>query len=149
MSSVSAALSAACRQYPLREKIVIAPSLAVGHQIGDAIARGGTSWINLRFETVRTIADAIASLDIARRGLTVLSRAQSLALIERACDAVLDDSSYFAPLRDRPGLHRAIQRSLDDLRHAGIAAERLTSTSMEDERKARDLALILGAYERE
>ena len=54
MTSLLAAFSAMCREYPLREKIVVVPSLAIGHQIGDAVARGGTSWINLRFETVRT-----------------------------------------------------------------------------------------------
>jgi hypothetical protein len=148
MSSFLGALAALCRQHPLREKIVVVPSLAIGHQIGDAIARAGTPWINLRFETTRTIADAVAGLALAKEGKSVVSRAQALALIERACDRVLDDSSYFAALRESPGLHRAMQRSVDDLRLAGIRAA-LPSDAFEERRKAADLARVVEAYEEE
>ncbi len=142
-------LAGVCREHPLREKILVVPSLAIGHQVADAIAFGGTPWVNLRMETIRTISDAVAGFDLAERGLTVLSRAQALAIIERACDRVLGDSSYFAALLGRPGLYRAIQRSVDDLRHAGVSPEALPKRAFEDERKARDLALIIRAYEEE
>ncbi|HEX7704922.1 MAG TPA: PD-(D/E)XK nuclease family protein [Thermoanaerobaculia bacterium] len=147
MNSIVSRLSELCREQRLREKIVVVPSLAVGHQIGDAIARSGTPWVNLRFETTRTIADAVAGLELAGEGKSVLSRAQALALVERACDRVIDDASYFAELRSRPGLHRAIQRSLDDLRLAGIRS--LESSAFEDAGKGSDLGRILAAYERE
>jgi ATP-dependent helicase/nuclease subunit B len=140
-------LAELCRTHPLREKIVVVPSLAIGHQIGDALARAGTDWVNLRFETTRTIADAVAGFELAREGWTVLSRAQALAILERACDRVLDDASYFAELRGRPGLYRAIQKSIDDLRHAGL--RELPASAFEDPRKARDLSRILGAYDEE
>jgi RecB family exonuclease len=148
MSSFLGALAALCGQHPLREKIVVVSSLAIGHQIGDAIARAGTPWINLRFETTRTIADAVAGLALAKEGKSVVSRAQALALIERACDRVLDDTSYFAALRESPGLHRAMQRSVDDLRLAGIRAA-LPSEAFEERRKAADLARVVDAYEEE
>ena len=147
MSALLEVLADVCRKHPLREKVVVVPSLAIGHQIGDALARGGTHWVNLRFETTRTIADAIAGFELAREGLTVLSRAQALAILERACDRVLDDASYFAELRGRPGLYRAIQRSIDDLRHAGL--RELPPLAFEDARKAADLSKILAAYEGE
>ncbi len=143
-------LAAVCREAPLREKIVVVPSLAIGHQIGDALARSGTAWVNLRFETTRTIADALAGFELAREGWTVLSRAQALAILERACDRVLDAQSYFAALRGRPGLYRAMQRSIDDLRHAGLQAfPELPAEAFEDARKASDLTRVLGAYEEE
>jgi len=141
-------LSAVCREHLLREKILIVPSLAIGHQIADAIAHGGTPWVNLRAETIRTLSDAIAGFALAREGQTVLSRAQALALVERACDASLDATSYFAALKDRPGLHRAIQKSIDDLRHAGIRPEDLPASAFEEPRKAADLTRILAAYDR-
>ena len=142
-------LAAICREHLLREKILVVPSLAVGHQIADAVAHGGTPWVNLRAETVRTLADGIAGFGIAHEGMTVLSRAQALALIERACDETLDSTSYFAKLKDRPGLHRAIQKSIDDLRHAGVDPAIIPASAFEDPRKATDLARILAAYERE
>ncbi|HKB79995.1 MAG TPA: hypothetical protein VKH35_09790, partial [Thermoanaerobaculia bacterium] len=140
-------LAAICREHLLREKILVVPSLAVGHQIADAVAHGGTPWVNLRVETLRTISDAVAGFDLAREGVTVLSRAQALAMIERACDRVLDESSYFGALADRPGLHRAIQKSIDDLRHASI--DTFPPSAFEVRRKANDIARILRAYEAE
>ena len=146
MASLIDRLAAICRENLLREKILIVPSLAIGHQIADAVAQSGTPWVNLRVETTRTIADAIAGFALAKENITVLSRAQALAMIERACDRVLDASSYFAALADRPGLHRAIQKSIDDLRHAGV---RITPDAFEDPRKGADLARILDAYNEE
>ena len=142
-------LAQICREHLLREKILVTPSLAIGHQIADAVAHSGTAWVNLRVETIRTLADAVAGFAITSDGLTVLSRAQALALIERACDRVLGGASYFAALADRPGLHRAIQKSIDDVRHAGLTAVDLERGAFEDGRKGRDLARILEAYEDE
>lgn len=126
----------------------MAPSLAIGHQIGDALAHSGTPWVNLRFESVRTLIDAVVGFDLAMEGARVLSRAQALSLVEAACDRVVDANSYFAALVDRPGLHRALQRSIDDLRLAGVHLQS-SRTGFEDERKGRDLATILEAYEEE
>ncbi len=185
MSHLLSRLSTVCREHLLREKILVVPSLAIGHQIADAVAHGsqpslseakdlwrsreehateslpqqrsfaslrinsGTPWVNLRVETTRTLADAVAGFDLAREGVTVLSRAQALALIERACDRVLDSSSYFAALADRPGLHRAVQKSIDDLRHAGIDPAKIKTPAFEDPRKAADVVRILAAYDEE
>lgn len=146
---MSPTLVSICREHLLREKILVVPSLAIGHQIADAIAHGGTPWVNLRAETVRTLADAIAGFDIAREEMTVLSRAQALALVERACDETLDSTSYFAALKNRPGLHRAIQKSIDDLRHAGVNPVSIAASAFEDPRKAADLGRIFAVYERQ
>lgn len=160
MSYLISQLAAICRENLLGEKIVIAPSLAIGHQIGDALAQSGTSWVNLRFESVRTLVDAVVGFDLAEEGLTVLSRAQALALVEKACDRALGGGrvgeegdgtivSYFASLSDRPGLRRAVQRSMDDLRLAGVPVGTVPKGAFEDERKAVDLARIVAAYDQE
>lgn len=142
-------LAEVCREHLLTEKILVVPSLAIGHQIADAVAHCGTPWVNLRVETIRTLMDAVTGFDLAREGVTVLSRAQALALVERACDAVLDDHSYFAELLGRPGLYRAIQRSIDDLRLAGIRPGTVPLAAFEEQIKAVDLARVVGAYEQE
>jgi len=142
-------LSILCTDNRTGEKIVIAPSLAIGHQIGDALAHRGTSWVNLRFESIRTLVDAVIGFDLATEGVTVLSRAQALALIEKACDRALPADSYFASLADRPGLHRAVQRSVDDLRLAGVLLSTVETSAFEDPAKARDLGAIVEAYEDE
>jgi hypothetical protein len=142
-------LATICAEHRLREKILVVPSLAIGHQIADALAHGGSPWVNLRVETVRSLADAVAGFTLAKERLTVLSRAQALALIERVCDRVLDDASYFAVIAGRPGLHRAIQKSIDDLRHAAVDPARISTPAFEDRRKAADIVRILEAYQQE
>ncbi len=142
-------LAELCRTHLLTEKILVAPSLAIGHQIADAVAHSGTPWVNLRVETIRTLSDAVAGFALAREGVTVLSRAQALSIIERVCDRVLDSSTYFAALADRPGLHRAIQRSIEDLGHAGLTPADLKGESFEDRRKAEDIARVLAGYQEE
>jgi RecB family exonuclease len=132
-------LACACREEPLAEKILVAPSLSIGHQLVERLARSGAPWINLRVETARTLAHALVGPTLAREGARLLSRAQALALVEQACAEVLTPDSYFGGLSDRPGLHRALQSTLDELRAAGLPAERLPEGAFADGKKHREL----------
>ncbi len=133
--------------HPLDEKILLSPSLLVGHQTVERLARSGGLVLNLRVETLRTLAHAIAGPAIAREGARLLSRAQALALIEQSCEENLDDASYFGALRDRPGFHRAIQHAFDELRAAGLTPGALPPGAFSDPRKPRELRRILESYE--
>src|SRR5215470_8013395 len=55
-SPLIAALARACVRSPLEEKVLIAPSLFVGHTIVERLAREGHAWTNLRVDTPRTVA---------------------------------------------------------------------------------------------
>ena len=140
-------LAEVCRQHPLEEKVLIAPSRFVGHQIAEALARSGTPWVHLRIESVRSLAHSVAGPSIAREGLTLLSRAQALALIEQASAETLAGSPYFGALAARPGLHRAIQNTFDELRSAGISPQALPESAFGDARKVAELKDVLAAYE--
>jgi RecB family exonuclease len=140
-------LARACRERPLEEKILIASSLPIGHQILERLARFGHPWMNLRVETVRTIAHGLVGPGIAREGRKLLSRAQALALVEQACAEALTDRSYFGPLRSLPGFHRAVHRTFDELRAAGISPAALPAAAFMDPRKRRELKAILGKYD--
>ncbi len=134
-------------EHPLDEKVLLAPSLLVGHQIVERLARSGGLVLNLRVETLRTLAHAVAGPAIAREGARLLSRAQALALIEEACAKNLDAGCYFGALADRPGFHRAIQHAFDELRAAGLAPGSLPAGAFADPRKPRELRAILESYE--
>jgi RecB family exonuclease len=136
-----------CGELPLEEKVLVAPSLMIGHQIVERLGLSGVRWMNLRVETVWNLAHALVGPALARQGFRLLSRAQALALVEQACAEVLRDGSYFGSLRDRPGLHRALQRSLDELRGAGLTPATLPESAFEDSRKATELSEILRRYE--
>ena len=141
------ALARACAQAPLEEKILIAPSLAVGHTLVERLAREGHPWMNLRVETVRTLALALVGSELAREGLRLLSRAQALALVEQACAEFLTSKSYFGQLRDRPGFHRALQRTFGEIRAAGLSSAGLPAAAFEDPRKLKELNGILARYD--
>ena len=140
-------LASACRQRPLEEKILVAPSLAIGHTLVERLAREGHPWVHLRVETVRTIALRIAGPSLAREGLRLLSRAQALALIEQACAEFLKPNAYFGQLRDRPGFHRALQRTFEEIRSAGLTAASLPPGAFDDSRKLKELKGILVRYD--
>jgi ATP-dependent helicase/nuclease subunit B len=142
------ALAAVCRELPLDEKVLIAPSRFVGHQLVEALVRSGTPWIQLRVESLRSLAHSVAGPGIADEGLTLLSRAQALALIEQACAETLTAESYFGELSARPGLHRAIQNTFDELRSAGISPAELPDAAFGDARKVSELKKVLAAYEK-
>jgi len=139
-------LARACRERPLDEKVLVAPSLLIGYQIVEALARSGQPWVNLRVETVRSLAHATIGLDLAREGRKLLSRAQALALVEQACAEALTENSYFGRLADRPGLHRSLQKTFDELRAAGLSAETLPEGAFADRRKHRELREVLRRY---
>ena len=139
-------LARVCRERPLAEKVLVAPSLLIGYQIVEALARSGQPWVNLRVETVRTLAHAVIGPSLAREKWKLLSRAQSLALVEQACAEALTANSYFGQLADRPGLHRSLQRAFDDLRSAGLSAETLPEGAFADRRKHRELREVLRRY---
>ncbi|MDQ2970464.1 MAG: hypothetical protein M3R34_04925, partial [Acidobacteriota bacterium] len=134
-------------EHPLDEKVLLAPSLLIGHQIVERLARSGGLVLNLRVETLRTLAHATAGPAIAREGAKLLSRAQALALIEESCSKNLDEASYFGSLADRPGFHRAIQHAFDELRAAGLTPGALPAGAFADPRKPRELRRILESYE--
>ena len=140
-------LARACREHPLEEKVLVAPSLAIGHTLVERLAREGHPWVHLRVETVRTIALRIAGPALSREGLRLLSRAQALALVEQACAEFLKPKSYFGELRDRPGFHRALQRTFEEIRAAGLTAAALPARAFDDPRKLKELKGILSRYD--
>src|ERR1035438_1955108 len=140
-------LVAFCEAHPIDEKILLVPSFAVGTQILDALARSGCAHLNLRPATLFSLALEVAGPLLAADGRRLLSRAQLLAVVESACDEVLKADSYFGKLRERVGLHRALHRTLDELRRAGVSPGALPAEAFEDARKARELAALARAFD--
>ena len=125
----------------------VAPSLRIGHALVERLAREGHPWMNLRIATVRTLALDLVGPELARDGVRLLSRAQTLSLVEHACSEALDADSYFGALRERPGLHRALQRTLEELRAADIGPRAIPLAAFADRRKAREIRGILQRYD--
>jgi len=148
MNRLGAQLARFCKRHRLTEKILVAPSLAIGHQIAEGLVRGGHPWVNLRVATVHTLARAVIAEDPSQEGLRILSRAQSQALAEQVSAEVLTEDSYFGPLKNQPGFHRAVRATLEDLRTAHVAFQELLTDPTEDKRKIQELQAIARAYDR-
>jgi RecB family exonuclease len=140
-------LAAFCAEHPVDEKILLVPSFPVGQQVLDALARSGCPHLNLRLATPFSLAHGLAGPALAAEGRRLVSRAQLLAVVESACDEVLGPSSYFGALRSSVGLHRALQRTLDELRRARVTPADLAAAVLDDPRKGRELAALARAYE--
>jgi len=139
-------LARVCAELPVEEKVLVAPSLAVGHTLIERLAREGHAPVNLRVETLRTLALGAVGPELAHGGLRLLSRAQALALVEQACAETLTPRSYFGRLRDRPGLHRALQETLDELRGAGLEPGAIPTSAFSDPRKPKEIRAVLTRY---
>ena len=66
------ALAEACRRHPTAEKRVLLENPARGRILGERLAREGVSWLNLRFDTPKSLALEAAAGEMARLGLKPL-----------------------------------------------------------------------------
>jgi len=143
-------LAGFCREHPLDEKIFLCPSFVVGRQTGEALARETGSWINLRFVTPWTLAGEILERSAeADRGKPMTSSAE-LALTDRLFREfhAAGELEYFGRAGISPGLANALHRAIRDLRLAGLTSADVRPERFLVERKGRELALLVGRYER-
>jgi hypothetical protein len=59
-------------EHRLEKKYLIVPSYQVGHQIGEALAKEGGSWVNLHFVTLPALAQKVAGAELSKREMILL-----------------------------------------------------------------------------
>ena len=150
MNATTRFLADFCRERPLEEKIFVVPSYQVGHQIGHSLAGAGRPWANLRFTTLPALAHETCETALAAVGKTQLSQTELLTLVDRLFRRLLEAGrlAYFGRLAPRPGIARAISRTLQDLRLARIGSGSLSPGDFVVAEKGREIILLLGCYER-
>ncbi len=136
-------------QYLLDEKIFIVPSYQVGHQIGEDLAKSGTSWVNLRFVTLLSLAMEITGMELSSQGLQQISGTALRVLINHIFRELKEGNElvYYENLEAQAGIIDAISRSIRDLRAAGIKSADLKADQFIDKDKGRETQLILKKYE--
>ena len=143
-------LAGFCREHPLDEKIFIVPSFIVGRQIGEALARQVGSWVNLRFVTPWTLAGEV----LERRAESDAGKPMTLSAELALTDRLFRDLhaggklEYFGRADVSLGLSNALYRAIRDLRLAGLTSADVRPERFLVERKGRELALLVGRYER-
>ena len=151
MNRLLSSLSAICAEHPLDKKYLVVPSYQIGRQLGDALAAGGSSWVNLHSVTLPALAEQAAGPELAADGTRVISGAEALSLVDQVFGQLKDAGrlDYFGRVEATAGTIGAIQGSIFSLRMAGLKSAALDAASFIDDRKGRELALLLRSYEEE
>jgi len=148
MNVLIRALADVCRERLLDEKWVIAPSLRVGHQWLDAVARGGQAVANARAKTLLHLALELASPVLARDGRRLVGTLEGEVLVGRAWArrASGRDGGYLFAIEPSLGLLQALFASIRDLRLAGLDGVRLRADAFEVGAKGQELGELLVAF---
>ncbi|MGZ7045060.1 MAG: hypothetical protein ACXVJK_01930, partial [Candidatus Aminicenantales bacterium] len=143
-------LAAFCREHRLDEKIFIVPSFSIGHQIGEALAASGEGWVNLRFITLPALALEVAAVELAALGKKQAGETDLLVLVDALFRELKSGGllKYFGTLHPTPGVARALHWAIQSLRLAKVRSVDLAPSAFKREEKARDIALLLGRYEK-
>ena len=122
--------------------LVLAPSRGAADDFLRVHSRKGV--IGAHGMTLSQLAAALASTEMANRGLAPISRLSQEALAARATYQVRKDGGlrYFAPVADTPGFVRALASTLNELRMDAVNEASLAGAGL----PGRDLAALLAHY---
>ncbi|HOW84985.1 MAG TPA: PD-(D/E)XK nuclease family protein [Candidatus Aminicenantes bacterium] len=150
MSALVRFLAGFCRGHPLDEKILIVPAFGAGREIGEALARQAGAWVNLRFVTTAALAAEVLGRSGGEGAARPLTPSAELALTDRLFRELLaaGELGYFGRAGSSPGLARALHGAVRELRLDGRTSADLRPELFLVPQKGRELALLLGRYER-
>ncbi len=141
-----------CAERALDEKWLLAPTIRVGVQWLDSVARSGQPVLNFRVNTVKRFALDIATHVMQERHLELLPdkgmRAQ--LLVGRVFGRLAEPArGYLSGLTPSPGLNEALTGAVRDLRMAGLTAEDLEAHDFEVAAKGNEIKKLMAGYEQE
>jgi len=137
-----------CREHPLEEKWLIAPSLRVGHQWLDIVTRGGQAAVNVRVQTLAGMALSLAGGKMLQAGVKLLSPRSGAVLIGQLWTPQRE-GGYIFSLAPSQSLCQALFATVMDLRLAGKGQEDVLPEKAEVATKAEELASLLRMYKDE
>jgi ATP-dependent helicase/nuclease subunit B len=146
-----AQLARLCRDHRARAKWVFVPSHAVGHTIGDRLAREGTDWANVRFVTPLEVAIRMAGPFLLERGIDPSEEPLGPAIVMLLLAELPGSHTYFKPMAEHTTLATALWTTLRELRFAGIGSAELSTVpaaAFESRAKREELIALAEAYER-
>ncbi len=141
-----ASLAEVCRERLLAEKWLLAPSVRIGHQWLQCVARTGQPAVNVRTKTLRSLAIDLAGPLLAQRGVSLLSPLAGTVLVQQLLAAGSVRLMYLVQDTRAWSTAELIYRTLDDLRLAGVPPAALDGRHIDPPAKAEDLREIYKAY---
>lgn len=141
-------ISRLCREHPLEEKWLIAPSRRVGYQWLDAVTRGGQAAVNVRVQTLAAMAMLLAGGKMLQANVKLLSPRVGAVLIGQLWGPQRK-GGYLSSLAASESLCQALYSTLAELRLAGTKPEDIHPEHVEVAAKAKELAALLRKYKKE
>lgn len=121
MNRLTQSLADVCRQHLLAEKWLVAPSLRVGHQWLETVARGGQPAVNVHIKTVKSLAIDLAAPEMASRGVTLVTNRASALLIDRVIRNLHGGQlQYLASVEPSAGVAATLLSTIDAVRMSGL-----------------------------
>jgi len=149
MNRLLSSLAGVCAEHPLNKKYLVVPTYQIGRQVGDALAAGGSSWVNLHCVTLPGLADQVAGPDLAANGTRVITGTDALSLVDQIFGRLKDAGrlDYFGRVEATTGITRALQASIFTLRMAGLKSPALDPSWFINDKKGCEIILFLRSYE--
>ena len=118
-----AQIKAFCDAHPIDAKVLIVPTMTVGHDLALALAATGYSWLNLQIETPRSLAEKDAGAHLIAEGYSRMAQDADLFYLDEIIPQAVSeiDDEYFA--QQATALARPFLRTLRVLRAAGLELE--------------------------
>ncbi len=140
-----------CRDYPLREKIIIMPSHFAGAAFLRSFALKEGGFLNLRTATISSLVSEMLAGFLPMNGLKYIPG----VLAERKMHQVIsqlaenNELSYFNRLEITPGISGAILKAVQELKEAGFNPENIFPDKFVVPAKGEDIRRIYAGYEQE
>ncbi|WP_437600151.1 PD-(D/E)XK nuclease family protein [Sorangium sp. So ce590] len=131
------------RRRPAERVLLVGASVEAVSELARASIRGRRATFGWHRLTLGRVAAALAMPALAARGLVPASPLAIEALCARAIGGLAQDGllGRFARVADRPGLPRAVARTLDEVRLAGVDPDALAPADLDRIAHAFDAAL--------
>ena len=136
-----------CSQELLTTKWLIAPSMRVGYQWLNQVARAGQPVLNVHVKTFKRMVLDIASPYLIENRQIFLQKIQAEIILHDLLSKALNESKYFRLPNLDQNLVQTFLKSINDLRQAGLISEELIIDSFEDKQKGIEISQILHEYE--
>lgn len=148
-SLVTEGLARVCSERLLDEKWLIAPSRRVAHQWLDQVTRGGGPVVNVRVQTMRTVALELLRPALATGEMNLLAPAVRCLVVAEAWHRAIRADGYLGQVRLTPRLIALAGGTLGDLRMAGLGPDAVRVDHFEEAQKGRELKALLVEYQAE
>lgn len=138
-----------CLDYPLRKKVLVTRSLAIGHQWLERVCCEYGRVENIDVATPYSLAERFTQLSLREKGITAITTDDTYWIIQRFMHEMAqeDAEAYVRQSMLSPGIVGCFHNAITELRQALIHSGLLTPRMFESDSKGKYLCKLLDRYE--